>query len=117
MFAGPGGDRRDQRVLGHQEQEQRARRQRRTHGLRRNSGIPTAVQRVLSVCSMLGNKVFGSVADPDPNPDPSDPYVFVPPGSGSISQRYRSGSFYHQAKIVSKTLLFCDFFLLFIFEK
>jgi hypothetical protein len=26
-----------------------------------------------------------SVADPDPNPDPSDPYVFGPPGSGSIS--------------------------------
>jgi hypothetical protein len=24
-----------------------------------------------------------SVADPDPNPDPSDPYVFGPPGSGS----------------------------------
>jgi hypothetical protein len=41
MLAGPGGDRRDQRVLGHQEQEQRARRQRRAHGLRRNSGIPT----------------------------------------------------------------------------
>ncbi len=33
-----------------------------------------------------------SVADPDlnPDPDPSDPYVFGPPvsGSGSISQRY-----------------------------
>jgi hypothetical protein len=47
MLAGPGGDGRDQRVLGHQEQEQRARRQRRTHGLRRNSGIQTAVQCVL----------------------------------------------------------------------
>jgi hypothetical protein len=44
-----------------------------------------------------------SVADPDP----SDPYVFGPPGSlsGSISQRYGSGSFYHQAKIVRKTLI------------
>jgi hypothetical protein len=42
-----------------------------------------------------------SVADPDPNQDP-DPYVFGPPGSGfgSIIQRYASGSFYHQAKIV-----------------
>jgi hypothetical protein len=44
-----------------------------------------------------------SVADPDP----SDPYVFGPPGSGSgsISQRYGSGSgsFYHKAKIVRKT--------------
>ncbi len=50
-----------------------------------------------------------SVADPDPNPDPSDPSVFGPPGSGSgsISQRYgsRSGSFYNQAKIVRKTLI------------
>jgi hypothetical protein len=34
------------------------------------------------------------VADPDPNPDP-DPHVFGPPGSGS---------FYHLAKIVRKTL-------------
>ncbi len=31
-----------------------------------------------------------SVADPDPNPDPPYPRVFGPPGSGSISQRYRS---------------------------
>jgi len=39
----------------------------------------------------------GSVADP--NPDPPDPRVFGPPGSGSISQRYGPGSgsgfFYH----------------------
>jgi hypothetical protein len=35
--------------------------------------------------------IFTSVADPDP----SDPYVFGPPGSGSISKRH--GSFYHQA--------------------
>jgi hypothetical protein len=36
-----------------------------------------------------------SVVDPDPNPDPLDPRVFGPPGSGSgsISQRYGSGSF------------------------
>ncbi len=46
-----------------------------------------------------------SVADPDPGPDPSDPYVFGPPGSGAISQRYGSGSGYfnHQAKVVRKT--------------
>jgi hypothetical protein len=37
------------------------------------------------------------VADPDTNPDP-DSHVFGPPGSGSISQRYGSGSFYHHAK-------------------
>jgi hypothetical protein len=46
-----------------------------------------------------------SVANPDPNPDPSDPYFFGPPGSGSISQRYGSGSFYRQAKIVRKTMI------------
>jgi hypothetical protein len=50
-----------------------------------------------------------SVADPHPNPDPSDLYVFGPLGSGSISQRNRSGagsgSFYHQAKIVRNTFI------------
>jgi hypothetical protein len=50
---------------------------------------------------------FCSVADPDPNPDPDppDPRVFGSPGSGSTSQRYGSGSFYHHAKIVRKTLI------------
>jgi hypothetical protein len=46
-------------------------------------------------------------------PDPPDPHVFGPPGSGSgsISQMYGSGScsgsgsFYHHAKIVRKTLI------------
>jgi hypothetical protein len=39
----------------------------------------------------------GSVEDPDP-------YVFGPPGSGSISAKSGSnpGTFYHQAKIVKK---------------
>jgi hypothetical protein len=42
-----------------------------------------------------------SVADQDS----SDPCVFGPPGSGSVSQVYESGSgpFYYQAKIVRKT--------------
>jgi hypothetical protein len=39
--------------------------------------------------------IFSSV----PNPDPPDPHVFGPQGSGSTSQRYGSGSgsgsFYH----------------------
>ncbi len=37
-----------------------------------------------------------------------DPHVFEPPGSGSgsTSQRYGSGSFNHQAKIVRKTLIY-----------
>ncbi len=46
--------------------------------------------------------MFGSIADPDP-------YVFGPPGSGSVSQCQLygsgSGSFYHQAKIVRKTFI------------
>jgi hypothetical protein len=51
-----------------------------------------------------------SVADPDP-------HVFGPPGSGSISQRYgsESGSFYHQAKIVRKTMILTALCLLFDF--
>jgi hypothetical protein len=47
--------------------------------------------------------VLGSVVDP--NPDPPEPRVYWPPGSGFISQRYGSGSFYHHAKIVRKTLI------------
>jgi hypothetical protein len=39
-----------------------------------------------------------SVADLDPD-------VFEPPGSGFTSERYGSGPFYHQAKIVRKTLI------------
>jgi hypothetical protein len=50
-----------------------------------------------------------SVADTDPNPDPDQPdlHVFGSPGTGSgyIRKRYGSGSFYHQAKIVRKTLI------------
>ncbi len=58
-------------------------------------------------------KVTISVAEQDP----SDPYVFGPPGSGSgsISQKYGSGSFYHQAKIVRKTLIPTALCLLFDF--
>ncbi len=44
--------------------------------------------------------LYGSVANP--NPDPPDPHVFGPPGSGSGPG---SGSFCHQAKIVRKTLI------------
>jgi hypothetical protein len=43
-----------------------------------------------------------SVADPDP----PDPHVFGPPGSGSgsTSQRYGSGSFYYHGKNSKKSL-------------
>jgi hypothetical protein len=57
-------------------------------------------------------KHFGSVADPDP----SDPYVFGHPGSGSIKQRYGSGSFYHKEKMVRKTLTPTVLWLLFDFD-
>jgi hypothetical protein len=40
-----------------------------------------------------GEKLFYvSTSVADPNPDPPDPRVFGPPGSGSTSQRYGSGS-------------------------
>jgi hypothetical protein len=54
---------------------------------------------------LINLKLESSVADPDP----PDPHVFGPPGSGSgsISQKYGSGSgsFYHQAQKVRKTLI------------
>jgi hypothetical protein len=55
-------------------------------------------------------KNIASTSVADPNPDPLDPYVLGlldPSVSGSIIQRYGSGSgsFYHQAKIVRKTLI------------
>ncbi len=61
----------------------------------------------LSADEKATNQCYGS--DPNLDPDPSDPYVFGPAGSGSgsISQRYGSGSgsFYHQANIVRKTVI------------
>ncbi len=58
--------------------------------------------------------VLDSIADPNPDPDPHD---FGPPGSGSTSQRYGSGSgsFYHHAKIVRKNLNSYYFVTLFDF--
>ncbi len=41
-------------------------------------------------------RLYCSVEDPNPDPDRSDLYFFGPPGSGS---------FYHQAKIVRKTMI------------
>ncbi len=46
-----------------------------------------------------------SLSDSVPNPDPPDPHASGSPGSGSINQRYGSGSFYYHAKIVRKTLI------------
>ncbi len=43
------------------------------------------------------HSVGSSVVDPDPQ----DPHVFGPPGSGSISQRYGSGSFSFLVNVLS----------------
>ncbi len=45
------------------------------------------------VNKLMASNIY-SVADPNPDPDPPDPHVFGP-----------SGSFYHHAKIVTKTLI------------
>jgi hypothetical protein len=57
----------------------------------------------LRACHRLKECLSISVADPDP----PDPHVSGPPGYGSISQRYGSGSgfFYHHAKIVRKIMI------------
>jgi hypothetical protein len=38
----------------------------------------------------LNMLLTSSVGDPDPEPDPQDPYLFGPPGS--INRRFESGS-------------------------
>ncbi len=45
----------------------------------------------------------GTVGTSVADQDPPDPHVFGP--SGSIIQRYGSGSFYHYAKILRKILI------------
>ncbi len=73
----------------------------------RGTGTSTGGRRVLRLRvrhsaerTRVGGKFLPetSVADPDP-------YISGPSGSGSISQRYGSLSFYHQAKIVRKILI------------
>ncbi len=46
--------------------------------------------------------VLDSVGDPDPDLHPQDLHVFGPLGSGSISQRYGSGSFPFLIKMLSR---------------
>jgi hypothetical protein len=65
-------------------------------------GRAGALEEIVEMEGCVG-RVASSV--PDPDPDPPDPHVFGPPGSGSTSQMYGSGSFYHHAKIVRKTLI------------
>ncbi len=80
----------------------------------REGNVRTARVLLTESRSGLKNSKGTSVADPDP----SDPYVSGPPGSGSgsIGQRFGSGSFYNQAKIVRKTYCFVIFFY-FLFLK
>ncbi len=65
------------------------------------------------------HEIFGSVSPRVPGVSVADPDVFRPPGSGFTSQRYGfgsgSGSLYHQAKVVSKTLIPTVLWLLFNF--
>jgi len=62
--------------------------------------------KILKVKLTIVSEQIGWVRSGVPDPDPRDPRVFWPPGSGSTSQRYGSGSgsFYHHAKIIRKTL-------------
>ncbi len=65
-----------------------------------------------------GCRILLSSSVADPNPDPPDPRIFGPPGSGSgfISQRCGSGSgsgSFYQAKMVRKTLISAVLWILF----
>jgi hypothetical protein len=74
---------------------------------------------------IIGYRSTGKPVTSFADSDSLDPYVFRSPGSVSASQMYGSGSgsFYHQAKMLRKTfiptgtVLFCGFFMTFIFEK
>jgi hypothetical protein len=70
----------------------------RMHALEEKNNLSTELHQTRKKLEELANQKVRiiSVADPDPNPDPSDPYVFAPPGSGS---------FCHQAKILRKALI------------
>jgi hypothetical protein len=76
--------------------------------VREEGGTPAIVE---SIRAGLAMKTKQTVISSVPNPVP---HVFGPPGFESISPRYGSGSFSHQAKIVRITLipkvLYCDFF-------
>jgi hypothetical protein len=61
------------------------------------SRIPEIRKCLRQMCHIGTGSSNTSVADPDLQ-DPYRTYVFGPLGSGSVSQRYGSGSFDHQAK-------------------
>jgi hypothetical protein len=72
------------------------------------SSDPTAVIPVSTICgnnSMVSISEARSVQNNGIQYCGSGSVCFGPPGSGSIGTRYESGSFYHHAKIVRKTLI------------
>ena len=105
---------------------------RHTRGRPRPSSSPTRTPRCgyatrpapryIARCHLNNQDYVLRISCSIPDPDPPYSHVFGPLRSGSISQRYGSGSgsFYHQAKIVIKKtwfLLFCDFFWTFYLWK
>ncbi len=75
---------------------------------------PWILQHVLDQLVLVRLQVNHCSCVPFSLVDP-DPYVFGPPGSGSVIILYGSGSFYQQAKQESPDfILFCDFFLTFL---
>jgi hypothetical protein len=54
--------------------------------------VKSAPKKVMPKKSVLYDLGKFSISVADPNPDPPDPRVFGPPGSGSISQSYVSVS-------------------------
>jgi hypothetical protein len=70
-------------------------------------GISTGGRRVLRlrVRHFVERTRVGGEFLPETSVANPDPYVSGPPGSGSISPRYESGSFYRQEKIIRKTLI------------
>ncbi len=52
-------------------------------------------------CKMVAAASYLQLSVEDPDPE-LDPHVFRPPGSGSMSQRYGSGSFPFLIKVLSE---------------
>jgi hypothetical protein len=66
--------------------------------------VNTIGHRQTELSLMLGTLYTADQADVRSSSRVADPYVFGHPGSrsGSITQTYGSGSFYHREKIVKK---------------
>jgi hypothetical protein len=60
------------------------------HGI--DEGDVETLESVYDILKKLCRRPSQESSVADPNPDPPDPHVFGPHGSGSISQSYGSGS-------------------------